>query len=220
MHTKKNLKNLKFLEVTGELLTQEMKTTLCGLFNVPVFNLYGIEEVGAIAYDDGLGNLEILEGNCILEILNDENMRCESEIEGNIIVTGLVNHVMPFVRYKTGDRGKFFIQNDKKYLIVLKARSNDSILLNGIEYDGSIFFNLVEFLNTNGKNINSFQFILKRGVLTCNFPDIKEKDLAFLIKNYFKENFSYEFQDIVISNEVLEIKKNSSKIKYFINQNI
>lgn len=219
--TNRTISNLKFIELTGELLSDEIKNSISKLFNVPVYNLYGMEEFGVIAYDDDNGELELWNENCIVEILNENNVKCDDRVEGYITVTTLINKRMPLLRYKTGDKGYIYKNNGVSYIKVIRARSNDSIILNGIEYDGSLFFNLVELLNTLGYSIIDFQFSLEDNNLFCNFfdagLDLSVKDL---INRYFKVNYSHQFDQILIIADHEKIQsQEANKIKYFINKN-
>lgn len=78
---------LRYIEMSGEMLTTDMKEKFQNMFQCRVVNQYGAYEVNSIAYECKNGN-EVLDGT-----------------EGDIYITSLQNRTMPFIRYKIGDRG-------------------------------------------------------------------------------------------------------------------
>jgi len=93
--------------VVGEHLNREDKKYLEKIFSCEVFNIYvSREAAGPIAYEcqerDGWHINAI---SFVVEILDENNQAVPTEKEGNVVVTMLENEVMPFIRYKIGDRG-------------------------------------------------------------------------------------------------------------------
>ncbi len=72
----------------------------------PVTNRYGCEEVSLIACEceqhHGL-HLNIFHN--VVEFLRDDGSPCSPGEDGRIVVTELINHGMPMIRYEVGDRG-------------------------------------------------------------------------------------------------------------------
>lgn len=99
------LASIKYIEMTGEEFTDELRIRIQECFHCPVVNQYGANEVNSIAYECPMGNLHCLEDNVFVEILNDEGKPVPEGEAGNIYVTTCHNHVMPFIRYGTGDIG-------------------------------------------------------------------------------------------------------------------
>ena len=182
--------------------------------------MYGMQEFNVIAYGEGL-NLKVLKNNVYVEILDDNLKPASIDQVGDIVITGLKNKYMPLIRYRTGDRGKF----DKNgNLIIEQARSNDSIIINNELYDGSIFWNLVLYLNAHyNYSIKQFQIIFDKDVLNFNFvtnmaENIANEEICKNIFKYLKDTYNCEYA--VTVNFVADIKpyKNINKIKYFINE--
>jgi len=89
---------------SAEVLTPSMRRLVEEVFGKPAFDRYGNREFGAIAAECGVHRgLHINESDCIVEIDNDNPFKKE----GRILITYLRNYAMPFIRYDTGDVGRF-----------------------------------------------------------------------------------------------------------------
>ena len=97
--------SIKYIEMTGEELTEELREQIKECFLCPVANQYGANEVNSIAYECPEGNMHCMEDNVFVEILDDNGNPLPEGSTGNIYVTTLHNYVMPFIRYGIGDIG-------------------------------------------------------------------------------------------------------------------
>jgi len=76
------------------------------IFQRPVTNRYGCEEVSLIACECKQHNgLHINADGIYLEILRPDGTPCAPGEPGMIVVTDLVNRAMPMIRYQVGDMG-------------------------------------------------------------------------------------------------------------------
>lgn len=96
------LASLKYIEMTGEELTDGLRFRIQECFHCPVADQYGANEVNSIAYECPEGNLHCMEDNVYVEILDDEGNPVPEGEAGNIYVTTCHNHAMPFIRYGIG----------------------------------------------------------------------------------------------------------------------
>jgi phenylacetate-CoA ligase len=71
-------------------------------FGCPVIDMYGITEVGLIAWRDHDVH-RILPRRMYVEILDADGRRCEPGVVGEITVTCGENPLLPLLRYRTGD---------------------------------------------------------------------------------------------------------------------
>lgn len=91
---------------TSMVLLDNERRTIEEVFGCPVTNRYGCEEVGLIASE-----CEVHEGmhlnaeHVLVEFLRDDDSWAAPGEEGRIVVTDLVNHGMPLIRYVIGDLG-------------------------------------------------------------------------------------------------------------------
>ena len=130
--------SLRYIELSGEMCSRQNQRFLQNAFQVPVANQYGCNEANSIAYECPCGNLHIMESNVFVEIIKDGKAAPAGET-GNIVITSKHNHVMPFVRYDTGDFG-YFVQgqcrcgNTGRLLKLTGARENDRVRTKSGEY--------------------------------------------------------------------------------------
>jgi len=110
MLRKKNIKSKLSIQAVftlAEMLLPEQRKTIEEYFNCPIFDWYGMEERAVLACE-----CEQHAGHHInseVSIMEFEKTPYGSEIIG----TGLTNHVMPFIRYRTGDYGELIPEKCK-----------------------------------------------------------------------------------------------------------
>ena len=96
--------SLCYLEFTGEYISPDAKNYLSNQCKIPIANNYGCNEVNYIACECNCGNMHVLTSNVLVEVLSQNSPALDEE-KGDIVITGLYNHAMPIIRYKTGDVG-------------------------------------------------------------------------------------------------------------------
>jgi phenylacetate-CoA ligase len=90
----------------GELLTDEQQETLRRVFRCEVRNQYGAQEFNRMAWDCGQSDgLHVDAESVHIEIVRADGSAAAPGEEGELVVTGLVNTLMPLVRYRIGDVG-------------------------------------------------------------------------------------------------------------------
>ncbi|HZT43003.1 MAG TPA: hypothetical protein VFA07_12620 [Chthonomonadaceae bacterium] len=83
-----------------------MRETIQRVCGAQVFNRYGGREVGNIAGEcDRQEGLHIMAHSVHVEVVDPQGRPCQPGVEGEIIVTSLINRAMPLIRYRIGDRG-------------------------------------------------------------------------------------------------------------------
>ncbi len=89
---------------SGEKIYPQQRETLENIFGCRVFDRYGSNEVGNVAHEcDRHKGLHIFSDLIYLEVLRENGRPAEQGEVGEIVITDLLNHYMPFVRYRTGD---------------------------------------------------------------------------------------------------------------------
>jgi phenylacetate-CoA ligase len=88
---------------TSEALLPEPRRRIEAAFGVPVVDEYGCNDGGVLAVSCPLGRLHIAENVSLVEIL-DGDEPCPPGVEGEVVVTNLHAEVLPFLRYRNGDR--------------------------------------------------------------------------------------------------------------------
>ncbi len=83
---------------TGECLFESQRSVLSEVFRSPVVNEYGCQETGISGMScPEVGRLHLDEDRALYELIN-----------GELVTTDLANTTMPMVRYRCGDRVKFY----------------------------------------------------------------------------------------------------------------
>ena len=96
----------KSIVIGGEKLFLEQKNKIKNFFDSNIYDFYGARDMPNIAQscieDNGL---HIFSENVIVEVVDDNGLPIKSG-EGDLVITNLHNYVMPFIRYKIGDRAR------------------------------------------------------------------------------------------------------------------
>ena len=159
--------NLKYIEINGSFTSENDKNYYEKVFKCKIVNNYGCREVWTIAYDNEQGELcEVSEG-IYLEVIDKKGKIInDSDTEGDIIVTSLVQSTMPIIKYKIGDRGKISYNNrGEKIIHIIPNRST----IVGTNYNGNetyrkviIFMNqlfgMFDFYSINIEQTKMFNF--------------------------------------------------------------
>jgi phenylacetate-CoA ligase len=124
---------------SGELLTGTARQTIISAFGGQLFDVYGTSETKEIAWECVEGSRHINADVVHVEILDERGDTVATGTEGEIVVTLLVNHAMPLVRYRTGDRGALLdarcsCGSGAPLLGVISGREADTLEL----HDGTI----------------------------------------------------------------------------------
>jgi phenylacetate-CoA ligase len=114
---------------TGEMLYDHQRGFIEKQFGSKVFDYYGCNEIGSLAYECENHTRHITDEHVIIETTDSRGAPVE-DVPGEITITDLDNYAMPFIRYKNSDIG--IIGNEKcgcgrglKILKSLEGRSQD-----------------------------------------------------------------------------------------------
>ncbi len=93
------------LVTSAEVLDDTERLLLEEVFGCPVFNRYGSREVSVLASEcPAHSGLHVMAEGLYLEIETPHGPAAPGEL-GSILVTDLLNHAMPLIRYRIGDLG-------------------------------------------------------------------------------------------------------------------
>lgn len=148
--------SVRYVELTGEMVLDQLKKRIERDFSCIVKCHYGTMEVSTIGYEYDRG-YRLYKESTFVEILDNEGNPVRKGECGNIYVTSLHNHAMPFVRYGIGDYGKLLEKegDDKKQILELtRGRKNDWLTLpDGKRIPPDILLKPVEVLNERFENV-------------------------------------------------------------------
>jgi phenylacetate-CoA ligase len=92
----------RYVLCTGELLYDFQRRAIECAFGARVIEEYGSQEAGLIASEDASGNWLVNWPHVVVEVLRNGRPARAGE-PGELVVTNLHSHSMPFIRYATGD---------------------------------------------------------------------------------------------------------------------
>lgn len=181
--------------VTGEILSNHCRAMIQSIFGGNTIDSYGCMEVGDIAWEcpDEHVNYHINADSVFVEFLRDGENVAPGE-EGEIVVTCLFNHAMPFVRYRIGDIG---VPSDEQcpcgrtlpLMHSLKGRSDDFVFLpDGKKISPLVLLNNLKIIN----GISEFKVIQRSKNLIEFWIKAQGK---FVDKNV--DNFVSSLRDVV-----------------------
>ena len=130
---------------TAEMLTEIDRQKISEGFGVPVFDSYGLREVGLIGHECRNQVMHTMDDQLLLETIDPQTLE-PSDREGELVVTNLFSGVMPMIRYRTGD------------MVTLASEPCSCGLgLNGIKISGGRIADFV--VTSDGRWIPGYAFI-------------------------------------------------------------
>lgn len=107
---KLRLARLRGIVTGAEALYPSQRDQIERAFGVPVFNTYGCREFMLMAAECPLhAGLHVNIDNLVVEVADGSQPAMEGA-SGEVLVTDLTNHGMPFVRYRNGDRATLAVE--------------------------------------------------------------------------------------------------------------
>jgi phenylacetate-CoA ligase len=95
--------SLKGVEGISDQMTPAMREHVERSFGVPVHQNYGLNEIGLVATRCDAGRYHVHSEHCIVEIIGADGRSAAPGETGRVVVTALVNWVMPLLRYDADD---------------------------------------------------------------------------------------------------------------------
>jgi len=100
---KKAVEGPRAIITTAETLQPVWRQRIEKAFGPRLYDEYGCNDGGILAQTCRHGRFHVAENISVVEILEGEK-RCPPGVEGDVVVTNLHARVLPFIRYKIGDR--------------------------------------------------------------------------------------------------------------------
>lgn len=222
------IESLKYIEFTGEMLTDILRSEVKDFFGCSVANQYGCQEVNSIAYECPHGNLHCNASVVKTEVVEEGQPVYEKE--GDVVITSLCNKATPFIRYNLGDRAILHKNcncacgNKGDIIELTSGRNNDWILLeDGTKINTYIFARAVECINYEFDSaIKQFQiiqtdydaFTVRLALDDMSVADEIEEVFAEYVLQPSLAYAEYEFEFF----RMLLPDSKSGKLKYFISE--
>ncbi len=98
------LDGLRACQAISQQMTASMRRLIERKLGVPVYEDYGLNEVGLVAARcPEAGRYHVHAEHCFVEIVNDSGQPCRPGETGRVLVTSLSNTAMPLIRYDADD---------------------------------------------------------------------------------------------------------------------
>lgn len=121
-------RSLAFAETSGSYLTAEARDLIERRMNVRVVDQYGCREVWAIGTKTGDGPFTVVKDNVHLEIVDDAGRPIrEPGVAGRVVVTSLIQKLLPFVRYDTGDIAEWASPEPGDSFVLSESRQHNML---------------------------------------------------------------------------------------------
>lgn len=128
---KKDFPDLRAICTAGETLAPGRRKTIESIWNVPVFDNYGMTEIGAAVVDCQYQQPHPLEDYFYFEILREDLTTITEPGEtGYLVITTLKRRGIPLVRYLTGDLARWIPGNclcGAKVSLEVRGRAKDIV---------------------------------------------------------------------------------------------
>ena len=183
--------NPRIIFSAAETLSEKVRREINSVFNTELFELYGAHEFGRIAFEcDQHCGMHAISDHYIIEVLRDGEHVSPGE-KGEIVITGLHNYTMPFIRYRIGDVGML---SDE-----VCGCGRNYPLIKGFEGRIDDFLELPSGRIISPRNVNNLEYT--EGV--AEFQIIQKRRDKFLVKlvkgNGFSKNTISEIKEIIKS---------------------
>lgn len=222
------INNVKFIEYTSQILTDKDEIIKSTFPEAQLISNYGTREFWNIGFGQQDKYLTINNNYLIVDLINESGNIVKNLNElGDIIVTDMSNNCQAFVKYLTGDKGKYIvdingniklklIDNNKKNTIEGSDINGDKIfrrVMRGIyfhDYIDNVFkiliiqkkiFQFDVFISSNIIPNNNFEtrFKYRTELILPNFSEYK---FNFIYSNDFKNTKNYK--EFIFINQVGE----------------
>lgn len=212
-------RKLKYIETYGELLTIDTKNKASKVFDTPIVNMYGSEEMNCIAYTNKDEQLCVLDENVYLEVYRDGKIYNEGI--GEAIITNLNNFAMPLIRYLQGDIIELKIkENNIKEITKIYGRNSEGFNVGEKNINPFLLSEIIFYVNNDLDDIiRQFQYVYykKKNKLVCKVVVDFERELWIdairdKMLSLFKEKYDIKFGDFDVIN-LKNILTNELKFK-------
>ncbi|MFH4910443.1 hypothetical protein ABVB28_09350 [Staphylococcus cohnii] len=173
------IKHIKGIITYGEKLDEKSSRNIYKAFNCKPLSRYSTEELGVLANTKIDSNEMILnQVNYYIEILDENNEPVAEGNTGKVVVTDFNSHIIPLVRYDTGDLATLTSYKDGLAHTISNIEGRKIETVYTTKGDALMPFN-INIMMSKIENIYQFQFIQKGR---------KEYDLKILPKKCFDES--------------------------------
>jgi len=195
----------KAVETTAEKLLPQQRKLLEKVFQCPVFDMYGCNEIFTCAGQCGENdNLHIFNDIRLIECLKGGKPAEFGEV-GELVITDLLNYSFPFIRYRVGDMARLLSEQCScgrgfPLMTPVEGRRYDTIVgLNGqlvnSQYFATLFYGIkeVEMFRVWQKQLSQIELqVVPRGKI----PDFLRLQTIRKIKDKLGSEVRVEWKEV------------------------
>ena len=185
-------KAFEVFESSGELLEPYQREAISRALRCRVVDRYGLAELGVVGY-------ELSGAESGLQVMESEAWPESFEVEGaengehELVFTGYRNHLMPLIRYRTGDLAKVEDGPQGFHLSNVVGRIHDLVSINGIEHPTH---HIQDMLDHRVGGIQEFQIDLRSTppllkIVPEGFAD--KEEIRRKITGFWGQGFELQF---------------------------
>ncbi|HOW97057.1 MAG TPA: hypothetical protein P5567_01180 [Kiritimatiellia bacterium] len=198
----------RVLRTGGETLSPAARQRLEQFFGAPARDFYAAVEFGLIGSScPARGGYHLASGDLLVEIVRDGRPAAPGE-EGEVLVTSLVAHAMPLIRYEIGDVGALAplescpCGNPFPRLAGLSGRSEDMIVLPGGRRASPRLAAIPFWENTSILQYRVTQRAVGEFEVEVVPDGPLDPGLADRVRSYFREHFEAARTDIRVRDRI------------------
>jgi phenylacetate-CoA ligase len=213
----KNPNNIQVILLESENVYPDQVNDIEKVFGARAFSCYGHSEKLVLAAQcEHTQNYHIWPMYGYFELLDESNNPVKTpEQEGEIVGTGFINTVMPFIRYRTGDWAKYVSDHceicGREHIIItdIKGRWPQGGL---IATDGSVIsMTALNVHDDTFRNVREYQFhqSIPGKAILCIIPiiDIDEKEQQRIVTNMNKRLQGQVLLELKIRKELIKTER-------------
>jgi phenylacetate-CoA ligase len=228
MIARENMESSHPLEVkkiftSSELLSPEARGLIRRSFSADVRDFYGVNEMFWVAWECEKGSMHVHSDSVIVETVDERGNPAGEGNLGNIVLTPLWRHSMPFIRYKIGDLGilgsKCRCGRGTHVIKSLEGREDDFLTLPGGRKVSARSINTMDDLS----QIRSYQIVQENERLIVfryvpmgrALPDDTQREIERKIRKGLGNAIRIEFEmaDSIAKGRSGKIRTVISKVK-------
>jgi len=203
--------NPRLIFTSGETLTQHCRDLVKHTFGLEIHNIYGSNEFDRLAFEcDAHSGLHVITDYAFIEFIDENGDSVSPGEQGEMLITGLTNRLMPLIRYRIGDIG---VPSDEKcscgrgwpLIKNIQGRADDFLVLPSGKRISSAWchylFGCDEIIKSNVSCISQFQIIQEkrdRIVLKVIRGQNFDPKVLLKIKGNFETFFAKQAEDVEV----------------------
>ncbi|TFB21366.1 phenylacetate--CoA ligase family protein [Filobacillus milosensis] len=134
LNPKGDFPNLRAIFTAGETLSPYRRQLIEDIWGVPVYEFYGMTEIGTAIVDCEHFQTHAIEGDFVFEILDDTlTKEVQSGQFGHLVITTLKKKATPMIRYLTGDKARIVEEPcpcGRSQRFEIRGRHKDTLFVN------------------------------------------------------------------------------------------